>query len=95
MPTYEYQCQGCKSLFDFFQSFSEEPLELCPLCNNHKPKRLISTPFFHIKEVKDVQTLAEKNSKRIGRQEIQERELKLKEKKMKAKKELAEKAGAS
>ncbi len=30
MPTYEYSCETCSSLFDFDQSFSEDSLTKCP-----------------------------------------------------------------
>jgi putative FmdB family regulatory protein len=32
MPTYTYQCDDCGERFDTRQSFSEDPLEVCQLC---------------------------------------------------------------
>ncbi len=32
MPTYTYQCENCGIRFDQYQSFSEEPLTICPEC---------------------------------------------------------------
>jgi putative FmdB family regulatory protein len=32
MPTYEYECTGCKYEFEAFQKMSEEPLKECPRC---------------------------------------------------------------
>lgn len=32
MPTYEYACRECGHRFDVVQSFSEEPLTVCPSC---------------------------------------------------------------
>ncbi len=43
MPTYEYQCSACGHEFEEFQSFSEEPLKLCPKCKKKKLVRLIGT----------------------------------------------------
>jgi len=93
MPTYEYNCSHCKTLFDFFQTFAEPVLAECPFCGK-QPNRLISTPFFcHVKEVKDLMTLAESNSKRIGRDEIEEREEINREKVLKKKQEMASRVG--
>ena len=34
MPTYQYQCGKCKSLFELRQSFSDEPKAVCPACQS-------------------------------------------------------------
>jgi len=40
MPTYEYECTGCKKHFEFFQSITEPAKKNCSICG--KPlKRLI------------------------------------------------------
>jgi len=41
MPTYDYECQRCKHVFEVFQSMSDKHLEKCPKCKG-KLKRLIS-----------------------------------------------------
>jgi putative FmdB family regulatory protein len=46
MPTYEYQCGTCNTVFDIFQSIKASPLRKaeCPACEKERPvKRLIST----------------------------------------------------
>ena len=46
MPTYEYQCDSCKNVFDVFQSIKASPLRKaeCPKCKKERPvRRLIST----------------------------------------------------
>lgn len=43
MPTYEYQCSACGHELEEFQSYSEEPLKLCPKCKKKKLVRLIGT----------------------------------------------------
>ena len=40
MPTYEYECQGCKKRFELFQSITAKPIRVCPKCKG-KVKRLI------------------------------------------------------
>ena len=41
MPTYDYKCESCKDIFEFFQNMSDKPLTKCPKCNN-KVRRLVS-----------------------------------------------------
>jgi len=41
MPTYEYACQSCGHDLEVFQRMSEEPLEVCPSCNEPALKRKI------------------------------------------------------
>ena len=46
MPTYEYQCDTCKTVFDVFQSIKASPLRKaeCPACQKQRAvRRLIST----------------------------------------------------
>lgn len=38
MPTYQYQCSECEHAFEAFQSFSEDPLTICPLCQGQVRK---------------------------------------------------------
>ena len=33
MPTYEYECEECKHVFEIFQSMSDDPVESCPECS--------------------------------------------------------------
>ena len=40
MPTYDYECQKCKDIFEVFQSMTDKRLEKCPKCGG-KVKRLI------------------------------------------------------
>ena len=40
MPTYDYECQGCGTVFEAFQKMSDAPLEECPDCGG-KVQRLL------------------------------------------------------
>lgn len=42
MPTYEYECQSCKKVFEKFQSIKDDPIRKCPKCGK-RVKRLIGT----------------------------------------------------
>ncbi|MEO0126222.1 MAG: FmdB family zinc ribbon protein [candidate division WOR-3 bacterium] len=41
MPTYEYECNNCKYLFEVFQGINEPKIEKCPKCGGCV-RRLIS-----------------------------------------------------
>lgn len=40
MPTYVYACDACNAQFEQFQRFSEEPLKICPRCNESGVRRV-------------------------------------------------------
>ena len=42
MPVYEYKCESCGRVFEFFQQGKETPI--CPDCGSINLTRLISTP---------------------------------------------------
>ncbi|MEI7437875.1 MAG: FmdB family zinc ribbon protein [bacterium] len=42
MPTYEYECQKCKLIFEKFQTMTAERLKFCPKCHG-RVKRLLGT----------------------------------------------------
>lgn len=41
MPTYDYKCENCGHLFEYFQSMADDPLKTCPDCKQDNLKRLI------------------------------------------------------
>jgi len=41
MPTYDYECSGCGSHYEMFQSIKDRPARKCPKCGALKAKRLI------------------------------------------------------
>lgn len=43
MPTYDYVCDACGHKFEEFQSFSADPLTVCPKCEAPKLRRLFGT----------------------------------------------------
>ncbi|MCL4544793.1 MAG: FmdB family transcriptional regulator [Chloroflexi bacterium] len=40
MPLYEYECKSCGHRFEQYQSFSEPPLTVCPMCGQRLRKVL-------------------------------------------------------
>lgn len=41
MPTYEYGCKKCGHEFEVFQSMSDDPVKVCPVCGG-ETERYIS-----------------------------------------------------
>ena len=41
MPTYDYKCENCDHMFEYFQAMSDLPLKKCPECSG-KIRRLVS-----------------------------------------------------
>jgi len=41
MPSYDYECTRCGHSFETFQMMSEEPLKVCPSCEEAALRRLI------------------------------------------------------
>ena len=42
MPTYDYICNDCKKMFEYFQSMSADPFTDCPKCKKSSLRRIIS-----------------------------------------------------
>ena len=42
MPTYEYHCDGCGTLFERRQKMSDEPIDICPECGQDRVRKLFS-----------------------------------------------------
>ena len=43
MPTYVYRCNECDYTFEARQRMSEDPLELCPKCDEESLRRVINS----------------------------------------------------
>ncbi len=41
MPTYSYRCEKCQHSFDVFQKISEDPIRVCPKCQEISVRRVI------------------------------------------------------
>ena len=42
MPTYDYICNDCKNMYEYFQSMSDTPKKECPDCKKVSLRRVIS-----------------------------------------------------
>ena len=49
MPIYEYQCEACDHKMEKLQKLSDEPLKVCPICNETMLNKLVSAAGFRLK----------------------------------------------
>ena len=42
MPTYDYICNDCEKMYEYFQSMSDVPMKECPECQKNSLRRVIS-----------------------------------------------------
>ncbi len=49
MPIYEYQCEACDHKMEKLQKLSDEPLKVCPVCNESTLNKLVSAAGFRLK----------------------------------------------
>ena len=42
MPTYDYICNNCEKMYEYFQSMSDAPKKECPECKKYSLRRVIS-----------------------------------------------------
>ena len=76
MPTYDYKCSECDHEMEVFQGFDEDFLTKCPECEKETLEQVISVPHFSVKgEPKILIQQAERNTKKMGKYELEERRL--------------------
>ena len=44
MPRYDYECESCHHRFELMQSFHDEPVATCPLCQNTARRKFSLVP---------------------------------------------------
>lgn len=49
MPIYEYACTACDHKLEVLQKMSDEPLKVCPACQQSTLKKLVSAAGFRLK----------------------------------------------
>ena len=42
MPTYDYICNDCEKMYEYFQPMSDAPMRECPKCKKNSLRRVIS-----------------------------------------------------
>jgi|TARA_R100000008_G_C3475817_1_gene111316 putative FmdB family regulatory protein len=81
MPLHDYECAECGKFFsDVYQKYEEEPLTKCEECGKESLQKIFAAPtFFVTQEAQTLGQLADRNAKKMGQREVQERDLKRKE----------------
>lgn len=89
MPNYDYLCSNCDTrIEDVFQNIRDAAIIVCPECGHDSLERLICAPSIFVRgEATTIGQLSERNSKKLGKYEVQERTLKDKDSKKDAIKE--------
>ena len=49
MPIYAYRCRECSHELEALQKLSEDPLTLCPECNQEALRKSVTAPAFRLK----------------------------------------------
>jgi len=49
MPTFDFQCQKCKTVFEFARPFGSKATPACPSCKNKKTEKLLTPPAVQFK----------------------------------------------
>ncbi len=87
MPTYDYKCESCHDIFEYFQTMNDKPLVECPKCSG-KIRRLVSggsglifkgTGFYKTDYVKTIS----KESKEVKTKNNESKDIKNKQKEKK------------
>jgi putative FmdB family regulatory protein len=74
MIEYEYECDNCSHSFSIRQSIKDDALSICPECNESTLYRVFHAPYVSVKgDVKTIGQLADKNTKNMGRYELEEK----------------------
>jgi putative FmdB family regulatory protein len=73
MPIYEYKCKKCDHEFETKQNRNDSPKKKCPSCGKFKLYKVISEPIIIIRgESTTLGQASERNSKKLGKDKIQE-----------------------
>lgn len=94
MPLYEYACPDCELAFEMLQKMSDDVLKVCPFCSKKTLTKLFSVPHIQIEsEPKTIGELAERNTKKMSKDELSEKTERKLEKRRQGLAETAAKVG--
>ena len=88
MPTYDYICNECKKMFEYFQSMSADPFTDCPECKKDSLRRIISGGTGLIFKGSGYYLTDYKNKKTKKNSDTKDNKIKKKDKSNKQKKEV-------
>lgn len=75
MPTYDFECEPCAYYTEIKQRPSDPSTHICPLCEEETLKKVfISPPYMSVRgDVKTLGQQADKNTKKMGRYELEDK----------------------
>lgn len=71
MITYEYECQSCKHRYETQQRIIEKPIKKCPSCGKNTCERLLFEPVVVSTGPQTLGTLAERNTRKMSKDELE------------------------
>lgn len=74
MPRYDYECSSCgHKMEDVYQDINDKPLKKCSNCKKHSLERIIFAPHVFVRgEATTMGQLAERNSKKMGKSQVED-----------------------
>ena len=45
MPAYDYKCNSCGHRFEERQSFYDDPVAICPICDSQASRQFVAVPI--------------------------------------------------
>lgn len=86
MISYDYRCSNCEhEMLNVMQSIKDKPKVRCPSCKKHKLARVIKAPYGIVKgNITTIGQLADANTKKMGKEQVQIAEDKAKAESQKA-----------
>jgi putative FmdB family regulatory protein len=49
MPTFDFQCQKCETIFEFSRAFGSKTIPACPACGSKRTQKLMTPPTIQFK----------------------------------------------
>lgn len=76
MPFYDFRCDKCDHNFEVNQPISQKLPEKCPKCKKKGVYQIYDAPYAMVRgaDVESVGTYAERNTKKLGKNLVQEKE---------------------
>lgn len=76
MPRRVYICDNCGHSFELYQPIHEPLKKQCPCCKKHKLYQDLTGQYVSVKNYSTAGSIAEKNSKKLGKTKLEEIEAK-------------------
>src|SRR3990167_6329169 len=95
MNIYVYRCNECTHEYEIEQRITEKPISLCPSCGQQTCERLICEPIVIDMGAKTLGGLADKNTSKMGKYELEDKRQSKTERNKIAKKTILEEMGGT